>query len=324
MSVYMKIKVTVLLAVYNGERYLTNAIESILAQTFSDFEFLIIDDGSNDGTKDILGKYAKEKRIVLIRNKENIGLTNSLNKGLKFARGDYIARQDADDISLPDRLKRQVNFLDSNAGVAILGTNLKHIDSMGTPMKRQPKPYPTSSGVLSWMLFFRNCLQHPTVMMRRNVTEKLGGYNAQLPLCQDYELWLRASFKYRLSNLPDILVKYRCHTDNLSVRQRELQQRISDSIVLSSLNEFLGKKLNISTVQTMRNGERAVGSRLAIEACQILVELKNKCEKQYCLTTGDKRTIQRKTALRICRIALTQAHRPKVFTRILNLLAKSF
>jgi len=114
-------KISVIMSVYNGEKYLREAIESILNQTFRDFEFIIINDGSTDKTSEILSSY-NDPRIVIINNKRNIGLTKSLNKGLKMVKGEYIARQDADDVSLPERLERMVNFLDMNRDVGLLGS----------------------------------------------------------------------------------------------------------------------------------------------------------------------------------------------------------
>ena len=117
-------KVAVLMSVYNGEKYLREAINSILSQTFNDFEFLIINDGSTDGTADILKSYT-DSRIKIINNEKNIGLTKSLNKGLKIAKGEYIARQDADDISMPERLKEEVAFLEIHKDYAVVGTFVK-------------------------------------------------------------------------------------------------------------------------------------------------------------------------------------------------------
>ena len=119
-------KVTVLMSVYNGKKYLHESVGSILNQTFKDFEFVIINDGSTDGTEKILEEYSRiDKRIVLIHNKENLGLTKSLNKGIKVARGEYIARMDMDDISASDRLKKEVEFLDHHQDYAVIGTFVK-------------------------------------------------------------------------------------------------------------------------------------------------------------------------------------------------------
>ena len=121
-------QITVLMPVYNGEKYLRQAVDSILNQTFKDFEFLIINDGSTDKTLAILQEY-KNKRVKIINNKKNIGLTKSLNKGLKLAKGKYIARMDADDISLSNRLRKQIDFLDKHNKIGVLGTQMKIINN---------------------------------------------------------------------------------------------------------------------------------------------------------------------------------------------------
>ena len=122
-------KITVLMSVYNGERYLRESVDSILNQTYTDFEFIIIDDGSTDSTQSIIEEYsAKDKRIITMQNNQRIHLTKSLNLGLKKARGVYIARQDADDISLPERLQTQITYMENNEDIGILGTSVELID----------------------------------------------------------------------------------------------------------------------------------------------------------------------------------------------------
>ena len=132
-------KVTVLMAVYNGERYLRDAVESILCQTFRDFQFLIINDGSTDNTRDLILSY-DDARIVLVDSEHNVGQTRSLNRGLELAAGELIARQDADDISEPDRLAKQVAFLERHPEVALLGTWYKEIDVQGTVIGKRKLP----------------------------------------------------------------------------------------------------------------------------------------------------------------------------------------
>ncbi len=144
-------RVSVLMSVYNGERFLRDSVESILGQTFTDFEFLILDDGSTDSTCEILEEYAnKDARIVLVRNDRNLGLTRSLNKGLRLVRGEYLARQDADDISLPKRLEMQVKFLDAHPEVGVVGSALEIIDENGNtiPYGKHGEVIVTPLGIL--------------------------------------------------------------------------------------------------------------------------------------------------------------------------------
>lgn len=203
-------KITILMSVYNGTRYLREAIESILRQTWTDYEFLIINDASTDDSREIILSF-HDSRIRLVDNSTNIGLTKSLNRGLKLAKGEIIARQDADDISYLKRLERQVQFLDNHPEVVLLGTSGRVIDEAGTPKNIILRP-PVGLLAIRWYLMFENPFLHTSVMFRRNVIlEKLGGYNESLVRYQDYELWSRAAQNFVVENLHDVLIDCRSH-----------------------------------------------------------------------------------------------------------------
>ncbi len=199
-------KITVLMSVYNGERFLSTAIESILNQTYRDFEFIIIDDGSSDRSREIIQSH-KDQRIRLIYNEENIGLTPSLNKGLKLARGEYIARMDADDVSFPQRLEMQVEFLDHNPEVVLLGAWAEVVDE--NEKKIMVWRYPTDDCVIRWRLLSRNCLVHSSVMYRKDKVLDAGGYNSSITYAQDYELWTKLSMIAQIRQLPQVLIRHR-------------------------------------------------------------------------------------------------------------------
>jgi len=200
-------KVTVLMAVYNGERYLREAIESVLSQTFADFEFLILNDGSTDSSAAIVRSYS-DRRIRLIDNQRNVGLARSLNQGLELAQGTYVARQDADDISDPDRLARQVSFLETHADVALVGTWYQKIDAGGQVIgRRQP---PCEHIEICWSLLFFCPFAHTAVMLRKDpVLEQVGFYNAALTYSMDYELWFRIAARMPVANLGEYLLRVR-------------------------------------------------------------------------------------------------------------------
>src|SRR3954468_872886 len=200
-------KVTVLMAVYNGERYLREAIESVLSQTFADFEFLILNDGSTDSSAAIVRSYS-DRRIRLIDNQRNVGLARSLNQGLELAQGTYVARQDADDISDPDRLARQVSFLEMHANVALVGTWYQKIDAGGQVIgRRQP---PCEHIEICWSLLFFCPFAHTAVMLRKDpVLEQVGFYNAALTYSMDYELWFRIAARMPVANLGEYLLRVR-------------------------------------------------------------------------------------------------------------------
>lgn len=213
----MTVKVSVLMAVHNGEKYIRQAVESILSQTFSDFEFIIVDDGSSDETVSLLDEYvAIDERIVLVRNEVNIGLTRSLNYGLGLARGEFIARMDADDISLPDRFLEQVEYLSLHPEVGVLGTFFRIIDANGSFVS-DIYSFPADSGFIKWSFFFYNPIVHPSVMVRRQIVDSVGGYDPRVLRSQDKDLWVRLFWKTQFGNIPQALVHLRKHNTNISV-----------------------------------------------------------------------------------------------------------
>lgn len=209
-------KISVIMSVYNGEKYLREAIESILNQTFTDFEFIIVNDGSTDGSLEIIQSY-DDKRIKIINNEKNIGLTKSLNKALKVARGEYIARQDADDVSLPNRFEKQIKYLEKHPEVALLGTSVYLIDEKGKIIgKRMALAKPTFKELCKG-----NRFSHGSVMFEKAVITELGGYNELLRYVQDYELWLRIAKSYEIRNLTQVLYKWRFHSKRAGFMAKE-------------------------------------------------------------------------------------------------------
>jgi len=211
------------MSVYNGERHLREAVESILAQTYTDFEFVIVDDGSDDKTADILQSYRDSRMIVV--HQPNMGLTRSLNRGVAMTRGQYIARQDADDVSLPDRLQKQVHFLDIHPEIALIGTSLLLIDEKDN-LKGEAKAL-CGDIELKWNLLFRNAFAHSAVMIRKEALDCVGLYDERLEYLyvEDYELWSRIAIKYTVANLPEPLVKFRLSASSISERHKDEQFR---------------------------------------------------------------------------------------------------
>jgi glycosyltransferase involved in cell wall biosynthesis len=214
-------RVTVLMPVHNGARYVDEAIGSILRQTFTDFEFLIVDDGSTDETPRRLTAF-RDPRIRIIRNEKNIGLTRSLNLGLGLATGALIARQDADDVAHKGRLQAQVDSLERTPDVVVLGTQARYISSRGRPKGVAPWPKSTSNLAIRWQLLFDGPLIHTSVMFRKAIIwDELGGYDESFVTSQDFELWSRVSARgYPMQNLPVALVDHRVHDGSVSRRPR--------------------------------------------------------------------------------------------------------
>lgn len=225
--------VTILMSVYNGDKYLREAIDSILNQTFNDFEFIIINDASTDKTKDILDSY-EDKRIKIINNTENIGLTKSLNIGIKSSNGRYIARMDADDISLPERLETEKRFLDQNKNIGMVGTYYYFISSDGKII--ETITLPTDNKELQEKLIEQNQFGHGTVMFRSECIYKIGPYREEFKYSQDYDFWLRISEVYEIANIPIPLYKWRLNKGSISANKK-IEQDIYASLARELANE---------------------------------------------------------------------------------------
>jgi glycosyltransferase involved in cell wall biosynthesis len=207
------------MSAYNAEQYLTRSIESILHQTFADFEFLIIDDGSQDRSKEIIEAF-RDPRIRLI-SRENKGLTASLNEGIQEAKGEYIARQDADDASLPERLEREVAFLDSRPEVGMVGTNYIIIDEEGKRLD-QSRVF-THPDDLALAELLSNQFGHGSVMMRRSVLDQAGPYDPKVGIVEDYDLFCRISRVSKLANLKEPLYRWRRTGGGVTLSNQKLQ-----------------------------------------------------------------------------------------------------
>ncbi|MFC1824167.1 glycosyltransferase family 2 protein [Thermodesulfobacteriota bacterium] len=215
--------VSVIMSVYNAEKHLKVSVDSILTQTYQDFEFIIINDGSTDKTPAILDSY-RDSRLILL-TQENNGLTRSLNRGIKIAQGKYIARQDAGDVSLPDRLEHQVQFLESNQEIALLGTYAYKIDEEGNEIGMFSPP--------SLHREIRNCMLrkkknpfvHGTLLFRKDCLPSGGFYRPEFENAQDFDLCLRVSESYKVHILDRPLYKWRLERNSLSVKKALLQNR---------------------------------------------------------------------------------------------------
>ncbi|MNJ97617.1 putative glycosyltransferase EpsE [compost metagenome] len=232
-----KPKVSVIMPVYNTEKYVEEAINSILNQTFRDFEFIIIDDASTDKSVEIV-KGFKDERIKLITKPFNTGYTDSLNKGLELANGKYIARMDSDDISLPTRLEKQVKFLDNNPDVILCGTWFELLNK-----EKSIFNYPTNPEEVKATLLNYCSIGHPTVMFRKEIFNTHGlSYDKSMEPAEDYNLWVDISSIGKLANIGEVLFQYRTHQNQVSNKRAE-QQKLNSQIarfkMLSNLNHGL-------------------------------------------------------------------------------------
>lgn len=200
-------KISVIMPAYNAEKYIAEAIDSILGQTFSDFELIILNDFSADATEELILSY-RDPRIVYLKNEQNLGVAATLNRGLALAKGAYIARMDADDIALPERFARQTELLDGTPDIAAVGCAIALFDETGVIDVRR---FSTDPAQMNVDLFFSCGLAHPSVMMRKSVIDALGGYDPAFEGLEDYELWCRVSKNHGVTTLPEVLFRYRVH-----------------------------------------------------------------------------------------------------------------
>ncbi len=194
--------VSVLMSVHNGAPWVREAMASVLGQTVRDLELVVVDDGSTDATPELLAA-VRDGRLTMIRQ-ERAGLTRSLNRALRLAAAPLVARLDADDVALPERLERQLDFLHVHPEVGLLGTGAREVDADGHEVA-VIRP-PVDDTAIRRALIRRNSFVHSSVVMRRDLLEAVGGYDETLPVAQDYDLWIRLARLTRLANLPEPLV----------------------------------------------------------------------------------------------------------------------
>jgi glycosyltransferase involved in cell wall biosynthesis len=216
-------RISVAMSVFNNAPFLVHAIESILAQTFSDFEFFIVNDGSTDGSGEIIDRLATEDSRIKAIHQPNAGLVVSLNRIIDAARAPLIARMDGDDIALPERFARQLAFLDAHLDIGVLGTGYRCIDEDGRPNSRKFDNVTTPEAVMA-NLHNGPPLCHPSIMMRRDAVRAVGGYHLAYQHCEDYDLWLRMSEQVRMANLPEHLLLYRQSKTQVSNRHSYIQK----------------------------------------------------------------------------------------------------
>lgn len=245
-------RVTVLLPVYNAEEFLAEAIESVLNQSFKDFEFMIINDGSKDNSLSVIKHYAeKDSRINLI-SRPNKGLVKTLNEGISKAKGEYIARMDSDDVSVKSRLKKEVEFLDSNPGVGMVGSNYTIIDAKGKRLVTTNVF--THHDDLKLCLITCNQFGHGSVMMRKSVLEKVGNYDGKVGHVEDYDLWQRISRVSKISNFEEPLYLWRKTEGSISNANLDLQIQQTFALRDKAFDHFLRHRNQYKVFTVHRSG----------------------------------------------------------------------
>jgi glycosyltransferase involved in cell wall biosynthesis len=235
----MNPKLSVLMPIYNGEKFLRATLDSLMHQSYRDFEIVAVNDGSTDNSRELVRSY-EDARIRLIDNPRNLGQTTSLQVALDSARGEYVARQDQDDVSMPDRFAKQVAFLDQHSEAGALGTSYCVIDETGKALPGTAVFYPPETRAeMAWKLLWTDRLVDSSVMFRRSLAVNLGGYNRSYRYAQDYDLWVRMSFAAGIARLPDVLLQLRIHSSNASSRFAKAQDQEVCAILRESLTRFV-------------------------------------------------------------------------------------
>jgi glycosyltransferase involved in cell wall biosynthesis len=233
-------KITVVMPVYNGEKYLDTAIKSILNQKFTNFEFVIVDDASTDNSVEIINSY-QDQRIKLIKNNVNLGIPTTRNKCLQESSGEYVAVLDCDDYAYPSRLAEQLEFMENNPDFGMVGSWVELIDEnddLTGEVWNEDEP----SQKIPCRLLFHNYFAHSAVLLRRSAldTVKINGeiYRKDYPNAQDYDLWVRISKKFKVWNIPKVLIKYRVHSHCISLKSANLVEQLTCKIVTEQMNNL--------------------------------------------------------------------------------------
>lgn len=213
-------KVSVIIATFNREQFIVEAIDSVKKQTFTNWEMMIIDDASTDNTEKIVKKYIDgDSRIKYFKNQTNLGISKSRNKGLSQAKGLYIATLDSDDTWLDEnKLKTQIEFLDTNLDYALIGGGIMFIDKDSKPIRKTL--FPIYDSIIRNVILQFNPFPHSTVMIRRSAIDDVGNYDETMKTCEDYDMWFRLGLKYKFTNVPKVLTGYRVHGGNISRNKR--------------------------------------------------------------------------------------------------------
>lgn len=215
-----KPRISVIITTFNREGFISEAIGSVLNQSYTDWEMIIVDDASTDNTESVVKKYLeKDARIKYIKNPKNIGIAETRNIGIEMSRGSYIAPLDSDDVWLDkDKLKKQAEFLDKNLDYCLLGGGIINIDNQSRQIKKVL--FPVYDSLIRNIILQYNPFCHSSVLYRKSIAIKLGGYSKEYSICTDYDFWLRMGTKQKFTNIPQVLAGYRVHGGNITHNKR--------------------------------------------------------------------------------------------------------
>lgn len=267
-------QISVLMATYNAAPFLCLSLDSILQQTYTDFEFIVVNDASTDATTAILSAY-DDPRLKIIHNAHNLGLPASLNLGLEAASGAYIARMDSDDIALPERLAAQLDYMERHPQIGVLGTE-RYILRENNHLYKPATPLRFTHNVITWRVFIGQPFCHPTLMLRQDVLRRVGGYDASFIYGgEDSDLYTRLLGKTRFANLPERWLIYRQHANSMSVKsasKKHHTQRSRHELA----SQLVGRAYTLQhfyDIATAWYGAGSVPAKRALDTAHFLLEL---------------------------------------------------
>ena len=302
--------ISVVMPVHNGERFLEQAIDSILGQSHTDLELIAVDDGSSDGTAAILAERAsRDPRLRVLRLERNLGVTGALNEGCRLARAGFIARMDADDVSLPARLETQLSYLRSHPEVAVVGSWVQRIDERGTAGAVQR--YPADPAMVAWSMTFFNSLAHPTVMMRREALRMDEVYTSEYPRAEDYALFAGLTRTTTLANIPQVLLHYRMWSGNSSRNSEQERQAIRVVCDHAGALGVTVTEAEASGLQGLARDRYPATASQARALAQVILDLRAAVVDRLALLSIQKNTalVDRDAAVRIWLLAAVSARR---------------
>lgn len=298
-------QVSVVMPVYNAERYVAEAVESILAQTYHDLEFLVFDDGSTDRSFEILRTYADRDDRIHIFAKPHRGYGPWLNEGIRIARGEFIARMDADDVSLKQRLEHQVKYLRDNPRCVAVGCDLLVIDGNGQLIgedRLESRPEVIEQMLLNGM---HGVIAHPTSLMRRSALVAIGMYRERFESIEDLDLWLRLSEVGQLSNIPEIMFKYRLHPTSVCSTRFRTQERHAD-LIISEARLRRGLEPLRRSIWPLLHDSDDEAARLQLWALYLASVGNRKIALRYVFLSLCRQPISLTSWMTLCRVVLPQ------------------
>jgi glycosyltransferase involved in cell wall biosynthesis len=295
--------ISIIMPLYRSQKFLKESIDSVIKQTFSDFEFLILVDDASEETVSILDEYRKSDNRINIFYNSNLGLINSLNMGFEKAKGKYVARMDSDDVCFPSRLEKQYVYMEAHPEIGILGTG--YTTSVYHPIN--------NPGLIKWRLIYDNCLTHSSIVIRSSIIKEIGNYRLGAKYAEDYDLWVRASHITNIANHQDVLMKYRFHDENVSSINLGDQEKMVQEIVHANFYKLLNYEVPLEKIMAIRQFVR--GNRLndpdkINSSIKMLTELYQAFIQNNELKAGEISLITNDLAIKILKNALKESGLP--------------